>query len=372
MLPQFREMANLPAAFRSLPVVVDGELCVLDANGKPDFQALQQREKPLPGHKRRKPSPVTFVAFDLLYADGRDLREKPLEERKRAARAHHRARARRDVLEARRWARARSSSRSPSSAGSKGIIGKVRTSPYRSIRSREWVKIKAKQRQEFVIGGWTEPRGCAHGVRRAAGRLLRGRRSSSTPATSAPASTTSCCATDAAPRHRSSARPRRSRCGPRRTRRPTGCSPSSSARSRSRSGRRKACCASPSSSRCAATRTRRASSCASATQPAGRPTREIAPRPRSTVGGRARRRCRTTTRCCFRATATPRAICVAYYRAVAPVLLPYLRDNPLTMERFPDGIARGARDLGEARCRAARRSGCTASRSRPRPASRAT
>ena len=82
MLPGFREMANLPAAFRSLPVVVDGELCVLDANGRPDFQALQQREKPLPGHKRRKPAAVVFVAFDLLYADGRDLRERPLEERK--------------------------------------------------------------------------------------------------------------------------------------------------------------------------------------------------------------------------------------------------------------------------------------------------
>jgi bifunctional non-homologous end joining protein LigD len=45
-----------------------------------------------------------------------------------------------------------------------GIVGKVRTSPYRSgIRSREWVKIKVKQRQEFVIGGWTEPRGSRKG-----------------------------------------------------------------------------------------------------------------------------------------------------------------------------------------------------------------
>ncbi len=46
----------------------------------------------------------------------------------------------------------------------------MRTSPYRSIRSREWVKIKVKRRQEFVIGGWTEPRGS----RTALGALLVG------------------------------------------------------------------------------------------------------------------------------------------------------------------------------------------------------
>jgi bifunctional non-homologous end joining protein LigD len=54
--------------------------------------------------------------------------------------------------------------------GLEGIVGKVRTSPYRSIRSREWVKIKVKQRQEFVVGGWTEPRG----TRTALGALLVG------------------------------------------------------------------------------------------------------------------------------------------------------------------------------------------------------
>ena len=45
-----------------------------------------------------------------------------------------------------------------------GIVGKVRSSPYRSgVRSREWVKIKAKRRQELVVGGWTEPRGSRKG-----------------------------------------------------------------------------------------------------------------------------------------------------------------------------------------------------------------
>jgi len=47
--------------------------------------------------------------------------------------------------------------------GLEGIIGKLRTSPYRSARSREWIKVKAKRRQEFVIGGWTDPKGSRTG-----------------------------------------------------------------------------------------------------------------------------------------------------------------------------------------------------------------
>jgi bifunctional non-homologous end joining protein LigD len=159
LLPQFREMASLHTAFRSIPVVVDGELCVLDDAGRPDFQALQSRDKPeARGLKRRKPSPVTFVVFDLLYADGRDLRERPLEERKRLLEAiivpERGVLFSSHVLKKGTELFALAEKR-----GLEGIVGKVRTSTYRSIRSREWVKIKAKKRQEFVIGGWTEPRG---------------------------------------------------------------------------------------------------------------------------------------------------------------------------------------------------------------------
>jgi bifunctional non-homologous end joining protein LigD len=159
LLHQFAEMKTVARAFRSIPVVVDGELCVLDEEGRPDFQALQSRDKPeLRGMKRRKPSPVTFVVFDLLYADGRDLRERPLEERKRLLEsivvAGRGVLYSKHVLGAGKQLFALAESR-----GLEGIVGKVRTSPYRSTRSREWVKIKAKMRQEFVIGGWTEPRG---------------------------------------------------------------------------------------------------------------------------------------------------------------------------------------------------------------------
>jgi bifunctional non-homologous end joining protein LigD len=153
----FNEMADLHGAFRSLPIVVDGELCVLDEDGKPDFQALQSREKPVRGLKK-PPANVTFVVFDLLYADGRDLRAEPLEERKRLLEelivANHGVMFSSHVLANGTGLFAQAERR-----GLEGIVGKVRTSPYRSTRSREWVKIKAKRRQEFVIGGWTEPRG---------------------------------------------------------------------------------------------------------------------------------------------------------------------------------------------------------------------
>jgi bifunctional non-homologous end joining protein LigD len=155
LLRRFKELAGLGTAFRSLPAVIDGEICVLDAQGRSSFQALQQVEKPVRSSER---ATLTFIAFDLLYADGRDLRSLPLEERKAKLEAlivpDHRvlysqhivgrgteffALAQREHLE--------------------GIVGKRRDSPYRSTRSRDWFKIKAKYEEEFVIGGWTEPKG---------------------------------------------------------------------------------------------------------------------------------------------------------------------------------------------------------------------
>jgi bifunctional non-homologous end joining protein LigD len=162
-------MEGLSAAFRSIPVVVDGELCVLDRDGRPDFQALQSRDKPVRGLKRARPSPVTFVVFDLLYADGRDLRERPLEERKRLLETlivpDQGVMYSKHVVGTGKELFALAERR-----GLEGIVGKVRTSPYRSTRSREWVKIKTRKRQEFVIGGWTEPRGSRKGF----GALLLG------------------------------------------------------------------------------------------------------------------------------------------------------------------------------------------------------
>jgi bifunctional non-homologous end joining protein LigD len=161
LLATFPELADLGHAFRSLPIVVDGEICVLDRNGRSSFQALQRHDE--------TQAPLTFVVFDCLYADGRDLRDEPIEERKSPLEAlivpGHHAMYSKHVIgtgkELFAFAKAH---------GLEGIVGKRRGSTYRSVRSRDWVKIKAIRRQEFVIGGWTEPRGSRRGF----GSLLLG------------------------------------------------------------------------------------------------------------------------------------------------------------------------------------------------------
>lgn len=171
-LQQFGELADIASAFTSLPIIVDGEIVSLDAQGRSSFQRLQGSfDQNRPGRRaaEQKRYPLTFVAFDVLYADGKDVRQTPLEERKRLLEnllAPHDAvmyskhvvqsgialyeQAQRQHLE--------------------GIVGKKRDSQYVQRRSRDWVKIKAQLVQECVIGGYTEPRGSRKGF----GALLLG------------------------------------------------------------------------------------------------------------------------------------------------------------------------------------------------------
>ncbi|WGS21779.1 MULTISPECIES: non-homologous end-joining DNA ligase [unclassified Bradyrhizobium] len=142
--------------------VIDGELVALDAEGRSRFQLLQNALK---GKAR-----LRYYVFDLLFLDGRDLRSKPLRERKDRLRAilrrHplvrysvHRKRAGRAAFnKARR-------------AGEEGIIAKQAASLYHSgKRSREWLKIKAGHEQEAIIVGFTKP----HGSREHFGSLVLG------------------------------------------------------------------------------------------------------------------------------------------------------------------------------------------------------
>ena len=145
-----------------MPVVVDGEIVSLDSHGRSSFQRLQESQK--------KPAGLTYVAFDLLYADGTDLRSKPLEERKalleRLIRDDDLVLYSKHVVEQRqgalRDARANASSKASSARSA--------TSTYQERRSRDWVKIKTGHEQEFVVGGWTEPKGSRKGF----GALLLG------------------------------------------------------------------------------------------------------------------------------------------------------------------------------------------------------
>ena len=66
----------------TLPMVVDGEIVSLDSRGRSSFQRLQESLNSRRSNGARSGNPLTFAAFDLLYADGKDLRKTPLEERK--------------------------------------------------------------------------------------------------------------------------------------------------------------------------------------------------------------------------------------------------------------------------------------------------
>jgi bifunctional non-homologous end joining protein LigD len=161
MLGRFPDLDELATAFASIPVVVDGEIVSLDARGRSSFQRLQESQK--------KPSGLTYVAFDLLYADGSDLRSEPLEKRKslleRLIRDDGLVLYSKHVVE-----HGTALFENARRRGLEGIIGKKRTSTYQERRSRDWVKIKTGHEQEFVVGGWTEPKGSREGF----GALLLG------------------------------------------------------------------------------------------------------------------------------------------------------------------------------------------------------
>jgi bifunctional non-homologous end joining protein LigD len=161
MLHRFPELRELAGAFASLPVVVDGEIVSLDSKGRSAFQRLQESQK--------RPTGLTYAAFDLLYADGTDLRSTPLEQRKalleRLIGDDTRVLYSKHVI-----GKGKALFESARKQHLEGIIGKRRDSTYQERRSRDWVKIKTSYEQEFVVGGWTEPKGSRKGF----GALLLG------------------------------------------------------------------------------------------------------------------------------------------------------------------------------------------------------
>ncbi len=155
--PKFPELSDLAESFSERPLIVDGEICVLDDEGKPSFQALQER---LDRFGRADPhkKTVTFVVFDLLYGNGRDLRGEPLEKRKAILESILTGKG--PVLFSKHVeGDGKSLFALAQHRGLEGIMAKRRDSTYQDRRSRDWLKIKTGLRQEVVVGGWTEARG---------------------------------------------------------------------------------------------------------------------------------------------------------------------------------------------------------------------
>jgi bifunctional non-homologous end joining protein LigD len=151
-------------ALRALPLerfVLDGEVVALDENGRASFQRLQNRmhlTRPSDVERARATVPVSAVFFDALSLDGRDLRRLPLRERKAGLALAMPARG---VIRYGDHVAERGEAFYEAAAEQRleGIIAKRADSRYVGGRTRDWLKIKCYLRQEFVIGGWTDPQG---------------------------------------------------------------------------------------------------------------------------------------------------------------------------------------------------------------------
>jgi bifunctional non-homologous end joining protein LigD len=146
----------LAERFRAMdlpPCLIDGEVVAYDAGGNPDFSALQTVLKR--GHGSQKDSDkLSFHAFDLLELDGRDLTGLPNIERKERleallATAEPPIHVADHVIGA-----GEKLYRAMCAAGQEGIISKVIDGKYAGKRTRNWVKVKCTLRQEFVVIGW--------------------------------------------------------------------------------------------------------------------------------------------------------------------------------------------------------------------------
>lgn len=143
---------EIVAAAAKLPAgIVDGEVCALAAGDRPDFPLLQA------ALQDGDTSGLIYYAFDLLWAEGRDLRAEGYEARKRLLQAYLPPEKRQHLI---RYvphftSPGESLRQSACRMALEGIISKQMDAPYRSGRSDIWVKTKCKGRQEFVIGGYS-------------------------------------------------------------------------------------------------------------------------------------------------------------------------------------------------------------------------
>jgi bifunctional non-homologous end joining protein LigD len=144
---KFPEIAAAIEKLRPDSLLLDGEIVVFDRKDVSRFQLLQQGNG----------EPV-YAVFDCLYADGKDLRREPLSARRHILEQVIRAngvlllshRLAENGLEAYKIAKRR---------GYEGLVAKDLSSPYVEERSHYWLKVKAHQEDEFVIGGFTAPEG---------------------------------------------------------------------------------------------------------------------------------------------------------------------------------------------------------------------
>ena len=163
-----RLFPNVARAVAALPYddfILDGEVAVLDETGASVFNRLQQRNNLTREADIRRATvlhPVTYMAFDLLWCEGHDLREMPLLVRKHMLRkvlpglgalrfGDHVLERGEDLYELVRG------------RGLEGIVAKKNDAPYVGKRSELWLKIRVERVDDFAIVGYTTPRGTRAG-----------------------------------------------------------------------------------------------------------------------------------------------------------------------------------------------------------------
>jgi bifunctional non-homologous end joining protein LigD len=138
--------------------IFDGEIVALDEEGRTDFQKLQN------SFKSKNDKQLRYYIFDLLYLDGVDLRELPLLERKAKLENLLKGSADNIIYSDHFTEDGEEFYQESCKHKLEGIISKIANGPYHSGRNDLWVKTKCSTRQEFVIGGWTNPQGGRTGI----------------------------------------------------------------------------------------------------------------------------------------------------------------------------------------------------------------
>jgi bifunctional non-homologous end joining protein LigD len=161
----FPEIAHAVAALPFDDIVLDGEVVVPDDAGHPSFQRLQNRarlSRPIEVRRAAVETPATLYLFDLLALEGYDVRPLPLVKRKAILEK---------ILPPAGALRYLEHFESKGEAlyeqvvrlGLEGIVAKRADSPYRGGRSADWLKIRADRTGDFVVVGFTRPKGSRGG-----------------------------------------------------------------------------------------------------------------------------------------------------------------------------------------------------------------
>ncbi len=164
---RFAKIAADLASFPAGSAILDGEAVVQRPDGTTDFQALQNLLQGIESGR------LIYYLFDILYCDGYDLTAAPLIARKNLlAHLSGKVDPQKSCLRYSDHARGQGQSiyRHACALALEGIISKHENSTYQQKRVRSWLKVKCQHRQEFVIGGYTDPSGSRTGF----GALLLG------------------------------------------------------------------------------------------------------------------------------------------------------------------------------------------------------